>query len=64
MKKTLWNALSKAAIKFALITASSVALSQVQPQAVPPLPTSMKASETAVILVDFQGNFVNPDGAW
>jgi len=30
-----------------------------------PLPEkSIKASETAIILVDFQGNFVNPDGAW
>jgi nicotinamidase-related amidase len=30
-----------------------------------PLPEkSIKATETAIILVDFQGNFVNPDGAW
>jgi nicotinamidase-related amidase len=64
MKNTLWNSLAKTMMKLVLIGASSLALSQVQPQAVPPLPTSMKASETAVILVDFQGNFVNPDGAW
>ncbi len=33
-------------------------------QDVPPPPKTIKASETAVILIDFQGNFVNPDGAW
>jgi ureidoacrylate peracid hydrolase len=33
-------------------------------QQVPPLPTTIKAEETALILIDFQGNFVNPDGTW
>jgi hypothetical protein len=33
-------------------------------QDVPAPEKNIKASETAIILVDFQGNFVNPDGAW
>lgn len=31
---------------------------------VPPAPKSVKAEETAIVLIDFQGNFVSPDGAW
>jgi nicotinamidase-related amidase len=30
----------------------------------PAPPKSLKAEETAIILVDFQANFVHPDGAW
>jgi len=30
----------------------------------PPVATTLKASETAIILVDFQANFTSPDGAW
>ena len=30
----------------------------------PAPPKTLKAEETAIILVDFQANFVNPDGAW
>ena len=33
-------------------------------QDVPAPEKNIKASETAIILVDFQGNFVNSDGAW
>lgn len=33
-------------------------------QEVPPIAKTIKAEETALILIDFQGNFVNPDGAW
>jgi nicotinamidase-related amidase len=31
---------------------------------VPPAAQSIKAEETAILLVDFQANFVSPDGAW
>ena len=31
---------------------------------VAPVAKSIKAEETAILLVDFQGNFVSPDGAW
>jgi ureidoacrylate peracid hydrolase len=31
---------------------------------VPPPAKSLKAAETAILLVDFQANFVSPDGAW
>lgn len=31
---------------------------------VPPLPTAIKASETAIILIDFQANFTSPTGTW
>ena len=31
---------------------------------VPPLAKSIKAEETAILLVDFQANFVSPEGAW
>ena len=31
---------------------------------VPPVPSVLKADETALILIDFQGNFVHPEGAW
>jgi nicotinamidase-related amidase len=30
----------------------------------PPVAKSIKAEETAILLVDFQANFVSPDGAW
>lgn len=30
----------------------------------PPTPTTLKAAETALLLIDFQGNFVHPGGAW
>ena len=29
-----------------------------------PAATSIKAEETAILLVDFQANFVSPEGAW
>jgi ureidoacrylate peracid hydrolase len=64
MKNSVWKKFSNAMLSLALMGSASLALAQTQPQAVPPAPTSLKASETAVILVDFQGNFVNPDGAW
>jgi ureidoacrylate peracid hydrolase len=63
---TMLNQLQKftrlvsAGLIFAVIGFSSTAGAQV----VPPPDKTLKASETAVILVDFQGNFVNPDGAW
>jgi ureidoacrylate peracid hydrolase len=36
----------------------------VRAEPVAPAPTSLKAEETAILLVDFQANFVSPDGAW
>jgi nicotinamidase-related amidase len=35
-----------------------------QAEPVPPVAKSIKADETAILLVDFQANFVSPDGAW
>jgi nicotinamidase-related amidase len=35
-----------------------------QAEPVAPAAKSIKAEETAILLVDFQGNFVSPDGAW
>jgi nicotinamidase-related amidase len=32
--------------------------------AAPPPPKFLKASETAILLIDFQGNFVDPKGTW
>jgi hypothetical protein len=50
------------------IAASVVALLtflvQAQAEPVPPPAKSIKAEETAILLVDFQANFVSPDGAW
>jgi hypothetical protein len=53
---------------FFRIAASVVALltfvAQAQAEPVPPPAKSIKAEETAILLVDFQANFVSPDGAW
>src|SRR5438445_2015653 len=50
------------------ILASAVAmlalLAPVRAEPVPPPAKSLKAGETAILLVDFQANFVSPDGAW
>jgi len=39
-------------------------LAQAGAEPVPPPAKSLKADETAILLVDFQANFVSPDGAW
>ena len=39
-------------------------LAQAGAEPVPPPAKSLKAEETAILLVDFQANFVSPDGAW
>src|SRR5262245_48716190 len=53
---------------FVQIAASLAALLSLLPSAqaepVPPPAKSIKAEETAILLVDFQANFVSPDGAW
>ena len=36
----------------------------VRAEPLPPVAQSIKAEETAILLVDFQANFVSPDGAW
>jgi nicotinamidase-related amidase len=50
------------------IVASVLALltlvARAQAEPVPPVAKSIKANETAILLVDFQANFVSPDGAW
>jgi hypothetical protein len=37
---------------------------QARAEPLPPVAQSIKAEETAILLVDFQNNFVSPDGAW
>jgi len=39
-------------------------IAQAHAEPVVPAATSIKAEETAILLVDFQANFVSPDGAW
>jgi len=55
-------------IHWSRIAASVVALltllAQARAEPVPPAAKSIKAEETAILLVDFQANFVSPDGAW
>jgi ureidoacrylate peracid hydrolase len=50
---------------FHLVT-SAVAVFALSAQAepLPPVATTLKAQETAILLVDFQANFTSPDGAW
>jgi len=52
---------------FVQIAASLAALlsllAPAQAEPVPPPAKSIKAEETAILLVDFQANFVSPDGA-
>jgi nicotinamidase-related amidase len=43
------------------LVASTAAIAQ---PTLPEPPKSLKAEETALILVDFQANFVHPEGAW
>ncbi len=51
-----------------LVVASVVAVvslfAQARAEPVVPVAKSIKAEETAILLVDFQANFVAPDGAW
>jgi ureidoacrylate peracid hydrolase len=53
---------------FVQITAALAALLSflmpTQAEPVPPPAKSIKADETAILLVDFQANFVSPEGAW
>ena len=39
-------------------------VAQALAEPLPPVAQSIKAEETAILLVDFQANFVSPDGAW
>jgi nicotinamidase-related amidase len=50
-----------------IVTSAVVTLALSAPalaEPVPPVVQSIKAEETAILLVDFQANFVSPDGAW
>ena len=46
------------------VVAMLAVLAQAQAEPVVPPAKSIKAEETAILLVDFQANFVSPDGAW
>ena len=59
----LFTAVSRAALVLIAGIACSALTSGARAQ-VPPAPTHIKAEETAIILIDFQANFVSPDGAW
>jgi ureidoacrylate peracid hydrolase len=48
----------------ASVTAMLGPLAAARAEPVSPPATSLKAEETAILLVDFQANFVSPDGAW
>jgi ureidoacrylate peracid hydrolase len=48
----------------AFVVAMLTLLAQARAEPVPPPAKSLKADETAILLVDFQANFVSPDGAW
>src|SRR5438105_1453857 len=48
---------------FGLVAAAAASAALAQP-ALPEPPKTLKAEETAIILVDFQANFVHPEGAW
>ena len=45
------------------VVAMLTVFAQAQAEPVMPAPKSIKAEETAILLVDFQANFVSPDGA-
>jgi nicotinamidase-related amidase len=50
-----------------IVTSAVVMLAlfaQARAEPLPPVAKSIKAEETAILLVDFQANFVSPDGAW
>ena len=50
-----------------IVTAAIVMLAlsvSARAEPLPPVAQSLKAAETAILLVDFQNNFVSPDGAW
>lgn len=46
------------------VVALLAVLAQARAEPVVPAAKSIKADETAILLVDFQANFVSPDGAW
>lgn len=53
--------------RFPIMTSAVVMLAlsaAARAEPVPPVAPSIKAEETAILLVDFQANFVSPDGAW
>src|SRR5689334_13804982 len=52
-------------IRFAASVAAVFSLSApLRAEPLPPVATSLKAEQTAILLVDFQANFTSPDGAW
>ena len=61
MRKLNWTHCSQLA---ASLVALLVIFAQAHAEPVPPVAKSIKAEDTAILLVDFQANFVSPDGAW
>ena len=61
MKKVIPNYWLQIAVS---VIAMLVLLAPARAEPVAPAAKSIKAEETAILLVDFQGNFVSPDGAW
>ena len=46
------------------VVAMLALVAQARAEPLPPVAQSIKAEATAILLVDFQANFVSPDGAW
>jgi ureidoacrylate peracid hydrolase len=53
-----WSSIAASAV------ALTVLLAPARAEPLPPAAKTLKAEETAILLVDFQANFVAPDGAW
>jgi len=51
-------------VAVSVVAAMLTVFAQARAEPVMPAPKSIKAEETAILLVDFQANFVSPDGAW
>jgi ureidoacrylate peracid hydrolase len=56
--------LSRRSFVMSAAIAGAVICTNAWAEPLPPLATTLKPQETAILLVDFQGNFTSPDGAW
>jgi nicotinamidase-related amidase len=56
--------LSRQCFVISAAIAGAVACANAWAEPLPPLESTLKPQETAILLVDFQGNFTSPDGAW
>ena len=64
MKGQVSRIIGRSIVVAAFAAAVAFAVPSAAQTPVPPAPKSIKAEETAIVLIDFQGNFVSPDGAW